>query len=280
MSDLKFSDIKIPPLPTVAMKVMIFDTTDPKNGVSELEKLINPDKGVSSELLKVANSAFYGRSGSVKLLKDAITLLGVKMVKNIIVLQSTKSLSKKLTGATFKKHLQDLPILSALIALDLSTPLGHKKIREELFLGALLHKIGMTILAQHYQHQYSDILQYSETGRKKLLTLEEEQFSVTSIDVGTKVFEQWKLPQQLREIISNQDFLPEEMDTISDYDRIIRLADLLARQMLGLYFSTDSEMFRDAIFDYYNAGSEIVEAFGEDYYDMILDHPFFELAAA
>ncbi len=279
MSRVDLSDIKIPPLPTVAMKVMIFDTSDPKNGSNELEKIIHPDKGVSSELLKISNSAFYGRSGSITNLKDAITLLGMKTIKNIIILQSTKSLTKKLHGITFKKHLQDLPILSALISLDLSSPLGQKKIREELFLGALLHKIGMTILAQNFSNEYSDLIQLSETGRKTLLELEQEQFGITHIDIGSKVFEVWKFPKMLRDIITNQHFFPEELDEVSDYDRLIRLSDLLARQMLDLYLSTELDGMLQAIFEHYSADEAIVEAFGPDYYEMIQDHPFFELVS-
>jgi HD-like signal output (HDOD) protein len=279
MGRIDLSNIKIPPLPTVAMKVMVFDTTDPKNGSNELEKIINPDKGVSSELLKISNSAFYGRSGSITNLKDAITLLGMKTIKNIIILQSTKSLTKKLHGITFKKHLQDLPILSALISLDLSNPLGQKKIREELFLGALLHKIGMTILAQNFSNEYSDIIQLSETGRKTLVDLEQEQFGVTHIEIGSTVFEVWKFPQMLKDIISHQYFFPEEIDEVSDYDRVIRQSDILARQMLDLHLSTEQEGMLHAIFEHYSADEALSEAFGTDYYDMIRDHPFFELVS-
>jgi hypothetical protein len=67
---IQFDESKIPPLPAVAARVMQFDPGSPNSSIATLERIISPDQGISAELLRVSNSAYYGRSGSIKTLRD------------------------------------------------------------------------------------------------------------------------------------------------------------------------------------------------------------------
>ncbi len=94
MIDLQ--DIQIPPLSTVTVRVMQFDPLGENASSQGLEQIVAPDEGVCSDLLRIANSAYYGRSGRVKTLRDAITLLGLKTVKNLVILLASKSMNHSL----------------------------------------------------------------------------------------------------------------------------------------------------------------------------------------
>lgn len=275
--NIQLSDIKIPTLPTVTVKVMLFDISNPNNGVPELEKLIQVDKGVTANLLKIANSALYGRSGSIKNLKNAITLMGVKTVKNLVVYQGTMKISAKLKGELYKTHLQYLPILTALIAFDLATPLGLKKLQQDLFLCGLLQKIGMTIFAVNYAEEYSEMIKSSEQGQKTLMQWEDEKFGIDYIELSLKVFERWNIPKMLEEVVAAQKYTLEQLTNSNDLSRLIRLSDILARRMLQLHISSELADIENAVFSFYQAPDEVIELFNEDYYEMIQDHPFFEL---
>ena len=175
---MHFSDLAIPPLPIVAIKVMSFDTDNPAGGSEELEKIISPDKAITTDIMKIANSAYYGRSGKVQTLREAITLLGMKTVKNLVMLKSNKQFTKTLNGEIYQKQLHELPVLTALIAFDLTNPLRLKRIREEVFLSGLLQKIGMTILALNFPTRYSELLELANTGVRDLLHVEKENFKI------------------------------------------------------------------------------------------------------
>ena len=84
-NSIKLEDINIPPLPSIAHKVLLFEG-DPVSGSSELEQIILPDKSICADILRIANSAFYARSKKVQTIRDAITLLGLKTIKNIVML--------------------------------------------------------------------------------------------------------------------------------------------------------------------------------------------------
>lgn len=276
-ANINLSNLIIPPLPAVAIKVTTFDSSNPTGGSEELERIISPDKSITTDIMKIANSAFYGRSGKVHTLKDAITLLGIKTVKNLVLLQANKQFSKNLKGDIYKKNLQELPVLSALIAYDLTIPLGMKNFKEDAFLGSLLRKIGMTILALTYLEQYSSMIQESIMGGKDLILLERETFHIDHVELGAKVFKLWNMPKGLQDVVSHQKFSHEDVAKVTHIDRITRLAGGLAFQMLGYELKEEDKLVEEAIFHSYNVPLEIRESFQKDYYEMIKDHPFFEM---
>lgn len=276
---IHLADLSIPPLPTVAIKVMSFDTENPAGGSEELERIISPDKAITTDIMKIANSAYYGRSGKVHTLRDAITLLGMKTVKNLVMLKSNKQFSKNLDSPIYKKTLQELPVLTALIGFDLTNPLGLKRIREEVFLAGLLQKIGMTILGLNFPTRYSELLELAITGVRDLIQVERENFKMDHIEAGTKVFKLWNMPTALQQSVGHQNFEPSAIDMMTDVVKLTRLAHILASRMLGFTIPDYDMKIEQVIYESYNFSPELKEAFGEDYYDMIKDHPFFEIMA-
>ena len=277
VNNLNLGNLVIPPLPAVAIKVSTFDSSNPTGGSEELERIIGPDKSITTDIMKIANSAFYARSGRVHTLKDAITLLGMKTVKNLVLLQANKQFTHNLQGEVYQKNLQELPILSALIAYDLTVPLGMKNFKDDAFLASLLRKIGMTILALNYLEKYTDVIDLSNSNGKDLITLEREAFQIDHVEIGTKVFKSWNMPKGLQDVVSHQNFLVEEVHKVSHIDKITRLAGCLAYQMLGYELKVEEKEIEETIFNFYNAPNEVRESFQKDYYDMIKDHPFFDM---
>lgn len=273
-SGIDLNDLKIPPVPSVMLKVLQFDSNS-AGGSAELEKIISPDKALSLDILRISNSSFYGRSGMVKTLKDAITLLGLKTVKNLVILQSKKQFTQTLIGSLFKKYIVELPILSSLVCFDLITPLGQKGLREGIFTLSLLRKIGSTVLAMNFSKRYQEILRLAEYGTKTIIQIERDEFNTDSIEVGIRVFKNWNMPEQYINIVKNQNFSQNEVNEVDDFDRVTRLGEIVSKKLLGSLNPPEEEELFDGIFAYYNAPQEIKEAFGPDYYDNIKDHPYF-----
>ncbi|MCP5497914.1 MAG: HDOD domain-containing protein [Leptospiraceae bacterium] len=275
---IKLNDVKIPPLSNVVYNVLTFDTEDPELGINELENIVASDKSISAGIIRLANSSFYGRSGKIHTLKDAITLLGIKTIKNLVFLFSKKKFNSSLQSELYVKFLQELPILTALVAFDLSSPLGMKKIGETVFLSALLRKIGMTILAINCVKQYAEVLKIYEFGVKNLYDIEEAKFTINSIQMGEKVFKYWKMPDIFLDVINNQNFSLEDLAVVSDVDRITRLAEILSLKMMNVtLLQTETEM-ETKILERYGKSKDIKDMFGAAYYEIIQDHPLYSLA--
>ncbi|MEM7180054.1 MAG: HDOD domain-containing protein [Spirochaetota bacterium] len=274
--DLK--SIEIPSIPEVMLKVANFNVEDPEKGSKELENLVSPDIGISSVIIRIANSSYYGRSGHVSSLKEAIRMLGVKMVKNIIILEQNKEINKRLKHSLLKKHLRKQPILASLIAFDIVSPLQQESLKENIFLMSLLRKIGMNILALNFKDNYINILRLYEFGVKSIFALEQEEFNSDSIDIGIRVFKFWKLPETFLSLVERQNFPVQEITEVSHEDRVTRISEILSKKMMELPILEAEEELLTALYDFYQTPDSVRQAFGEDYYELIKDHPFFELS--
>ncbi len=260
----------------VAIQVMQFDPNSDKASSYSLEQIITPDKGVSAEILRISNSAFYGRSGKVKTLRDAITLLGLKTVKNLVILLSTQSISGSLKGEMLVKYLQEFPIVAALVAQELCQKLGHKEFKDEIFVGGLLHKIGMTIFALNQSKQYKLLLETAEKRDRDFVEMERETFKTDHVEIGRTVFNTWKLPEQLKEIISEHEFDAARIGEMSDLVRLSALGSLVARELIGIPLFERDLSRKDALVAHYQAEDLLAKEFGEGRYALIQDHPFYK----
>ncbi|MBK8394096.1 MAG: HDOD domain-containing protein [Leptospiraceae bacterium] len=275
---LDLNKIRLPNLPIVFANVVNFDVDDPKNGVAELEKIISPDIAVTSSIIRSANSAYYGRSGTIRNLRDAITLIGIKVVRRMVINQYDKVLSDPLKDPAFVKYLRELPVLTSLISYDLLTPLNLKSLSGDIFVVSLLRKIGVNILALNFPEKYLKVLRLYEFGVKSLYDLERDEIGIDSIDIGKRAFHIWKMPEYFSKVISHQNFNVTELDVVSDIDRVSRLAEILAKQMKKITVMEKETELIPTILNHHKAPEGTLELFGEDYLSMIVDHPFMRIA--
>lgn len=171
------------------------------------------------------------------------------------------------------------PILTSLITLDLLGPLKLDHLKENIFTLTLLRKVGMIVLALNFTKSYKDVLKLASVGIKTVFELESEVFTANSIEVGKQVFKIWKMPEVYTHVVENQNFHPKEIKQVSDLDRVIRLAEIIADRHLLTPLTEDKVELEDLIFAHYEAPPELKELFlDEDYYDNLKDHPFLEMS--
>lgn len=277
-TNINLKDIELPALPEVITKIMDIDLDNISSGSKEIENIISPDLSISTNIIRIANSSYYGRSGRIRNLKDAITLLGVKMVKNLVLLEANKKMYKGLKAPIFKKYLREYPVLTGIIAMDLCmNPVANPQIKDEVFLAGLLRKIGMVIFALNFREQYIQVLRLREFGLKTIYQIEKDEFNIDSIQLGIKVFNNWKMPDYLLKVISNQGFSRSEIKNQTDIDRVTRLAEILAQKMINIPVLKDDERMANEIFKYYDASEATIEVYGDKYYESLKDHPFLKL---
>ncbi|MBP7284218.1 MAG: HDOD domain-containing protein [Leptospiraceae bacterium] len=272
---INLHEIQIPPLQEVMNRVISFDSNR-VGGSGDLETIIAPDKALCADILRIANSVYYGRSGTVSTLKSAITLIGLVTIKNIVILQFRKNFAKNLTQPLFQKHLHEIPLLTGLIAIDLSAPFGLKKLIDQIIISSTLRKVGMTILAQNLKLRYLEIIRLFEYGSKSLVQLEREELNIDHVQIGIKVFKIWKLPPSLLSVVANQSFTLAEIGHVEELDRLLRVSEILATKMLGIQSLEEDMEIVLTVFKLYQVPEDMIELFNEDYYSNIKGHPFFD----
>ena len=91
----------MPVIPDIATKILSIAESHIEISFKELEETIKIDPGLSAKILRVANSALYSRQKEITNLQMAITLLGFKNIKSLVLLVTASSLFTKRETAGF-----------------------------------------------------------------------------------------------------------------------------------------------------------------------------------
>ena len=113
------------------------------SSVADMNQAILNDGSLTARVLRLANSAFYNPSGEpIKTVSRAIVLLGFDVVRNIAL--SIKILDTVLRGVCHERAMHELVRMfhAAFQAKHLVGVLGGNRATEELFISAMLHRLG------------------------------------------------------------------------------------------------------------------------------------------
>ena len=150
---------ELPTLPTVVTKILSL-VEDNRSGASDITEAIMKDPALTSKILKVANSAYYGFSKEVSDLNRALALLGFNMVKSLAlsmgVLRSLPNQDNSSSFSISRLWLHSVRVATLLKEFG-STP-GHNEDQEYLFITGLLHDIGMVVFDQFFSDLFHKFL--------------------------------------------------------------------------------------------------------------------------
>lgn len=230
----KVDDMKV--LPEIINKIISL-TEDPDSTVEDMEKAILGDQILTTKILRLANSAYYGYARKISTISQATVLLGFQAIKSI-ALASTVSifLTSELKGYSLGKNelwtqSQTCAIVSRYIAKHIKYPSP-----EEAYVAGLLRDIGKTILNQHMEKEYSEVLNLVEEGNMSFLEAEKAILGFDHAEIGEKVAEKWNLPKALVDSIGHH-HTPEDSNINQLLVSIVHVADAITMMMgvgLGL----------------------------------------------
>jgi putative nucleotidyltransferase with HDIG domain len=221
--------IQLPALPTIAMEVVEM-VDNPKTSASKLGKLISTDQALTAKVLKIANSPFYGFPRKISTIDFAIIVLGYDALKEIVISISLVSSLQKKSDALFDaKGFWDHSITSGVLARRLARDLGYR-VSGEVFVGGLLHDMGISVLHRYFRNEYKRITEILEETDLNALEAEESVMGVTHAEVGGWLAERWNLPDHLVEAIRFH-HVPARADKNKDLVALIHVADMIACKM-------------------------------------------------
>lgn len=232
----------IAPLPTTANKAMAM-LNDPGVDITKLGNVIAVDPSFVGLLLKMVNSAFYGLRTRVSSVKNALVILGLNKLRQLILAVAVMQKFNQLPPAFSQKFWE-----SSVWAGEWAKELG-KNFRfeeaDELFVAGLLHNVGELIVMQCFYPEQQKINELIAAGRPKL-DAEREQLGGTHADIGSYLFGVWQLPPEvIQSTMYHHHDLPVVCATpnIKPHAYIVHLAAALA----GIDPSLDDFTYQDEL---------------------------------
>jgi len=218
----------LPTLPDIALKLLEL-TGDDDASIKELVQVISHDPAISSRVLKVANSAYYGFTWQITALDQAIPLLGLEMVRSLALSMKVFDYFRGIksggffTVSDFWLHC----VAVSAIARDFVqlVPLGP---RDLLFTAGLLHDIGKLFLMDVLRVRYLDLIRTVEKEKVQLHEMEKQELGMDHAQTGAILLERWEFPPEIITIIHDH-HLPLSQHSSVSVQAVI-LADSLARE--------------------------------------------------
>lgn len=235
---------KLIPRPDIALEVLeIAGETD--CNVPELAARIEKDPSLTANMLRLANSAYFGHMKKINSVRDIIVRLGLETVKMLAISSASVGLLKSpqeaynLEPGELWNHSYATAVLAAAIG-------RHAKVREDaaLYTAALLHDVGKIVLNRPLRQA----LLSGESPADEPDSLLQEQLLLHTNHalVGRALLQKWELSDQITWLIgSHHDALIIHADSIPS--RIVFLANWLDNT-LRLHASTAEELKIDKDF--------------------------------
>ncbi|HOB90635.1 MAG: HDOD domain-containing protein [Bacillota bacterium] len=229
----------LPPLPAVAAKVLEI-LKDPDADLTALVSIIEKDQALTAKILRVSNSAYYGLVRRISTVKDAVVTLGFNNMRNQVLALSAYSLMQgPASGYALEAgSLWDHSLCTGLCAEHLADTLGYKSIKDEVFIGGLLHDIGKTILSYYVSARFSNILERVDQLGQTFVEAERAELGFDHAEVGARVALRWNLPESLVSMIGDH-HKPDLKSVNAARVCLVHVADAIA-SMLGVGIGVDA----------------------------------------
>lgn len=227
-------DFEIPMLPHVAQQVLQ-RLNEPNLGFPELEGLVKQDQALAARVIKTANSAYYRGVHEVTNVSTAMSRIGLRAMKDIVISLGMQSTTFSVPG--FEETLEavwDHSIACAAISQDLARQLGQDT--DSAFLAGLLHDIGKPVIVLiccrlEAQQAKKLKLSVSESLKFKLPTLREEvipqAFEEYHTAVGTAVARRWNLSALIVDVVQNHHDYAKADKSFRKMCAIVNMANVL-----------------------------------------------------
>jgi HD-like signal output (HDOD) protein len=186
--------------PSASLDRILELASDCESGIDDLTAAIESDPAVTSRVLRLSNSAYYGQPGRVETVGRAIIVIGYR---NVVSLAACAAIAPVFRGDDPRVDRAALWLHSCAAAeaarLVASRGASDPSVA---YVAGLLHDLGIVVLSEVLGKEYGRVL---DACRRRRLSLAEAERQVLGVDHGWAagvLFERWSLPSRLLSAVS------------------------------------------------------------------------------
>ncbi len=215
-----------PGMPSAALKLLAL-IDDPAMRVSQIEEILRHDPGLTANVLRLANSAYFGIPSKIGSIRQAVILLGLKRLIQMVIAACVSAIMDKPVPG------YDLPpgelwrhSIAVSVAAEGLVKVLKIEAAEEIFTAALLHDVGKLVLGEYVKDDFKKI----ETAVSQGLSFEKAEtmaLGVNHADVGARILARWSLPAEIINAVQWH-HAPEQADQTSTMLDIVHAANFMS----------------------------------------------------
>lgn len=232
------SNLPTPPIVFTQIQKVL---NNPNTSAFDVAAILQEDPAISAKVLKLTNSAYYGLPKEVESVRQAVVIVGIEAVKNLVL---SASVFEAFSSDAIDKEYQDLFWRHSLGTAFAARLLAHKMKAtavfdaEAAFSGGMLHDIGKMVISVYMPEEAKKILEIkSQKTDQSDHKIEEQVLGYNHMQIGTLLAKEWKLPQKLIEAINFHHY-PQLNDSDNNLPYLVGLSNYLTH----LTFDYDPEV--------------------------------------
>ena len=279
-AELIGENLKLVSLPAIVAKINQL-LNDPNSSAADIAHTISQDPTLTVRLLKLVNSPFYNFPSQVDTLSMAVTILGTRQLRDLVIATTVVNHFKPAPGIdfdleTFWCHSISTGIAARTIGLSLSIANS-----ERLFIAGLLHDIGKMIMALLLPKEMESLNKVNKNTRVRIENPEEQIFGFTHGQLANELLNSWHFPETLSQPILYHHELGAADEFKTD-TAIVHVANVIANNIQAPISRDDDTVLKPEALDILGIDQATVESYYEQVYNMmddVLQLLYYDLAA-
>lgn len=192
-----FADIeRLEPFSPVAIALLEM-SFQPSVSAEEVAELVATDVGLTTKVLRLANSAMSGARREILSVKEAGVRLGVRAVAQLAMTAGARSFFMGMGSSTPRSNrgLWEESLTTALASQALASREKHDE-PELVYTVGLLQNMGHVVMDRFLDRQREDVLAFVDEGMS-MLAAEKKVFGMHHGEIGARIVSKWSMPGPL-----------------------------------------------------------------------------------
>ena len=169
---------------------------DPNSEMADIARQISMDPALTADLLKIVNSAQYMLSKRVDSISEAVKMVGIRGIKNLLFSYGTQ----KILGddTVDKKTLWEHSYKAAFYAFNLVKNFRRdRNLLDDAYVGGILHDMGKIIFSNVHPELLKKIKSFCSEKGLPASTFEDLSAGMNHAEIGALIAEKWNFPEGL-----------------------------------------------------------------------------------
>ena len=217
----------IPTMPEAGTKMLSL-LEEPDTEISEIEESLRYDPGLTANILKLANSAYFGIPSKIGSLRQAVVVLGFKRLVQLVVASCVSAVMNKsvpgydLPPGDLWRHSIAVSIAAEALVKD-----KKKGVSRDVFTPALLHDVGKLVLGTFVKEELEAIESIAAKG-VSFVVAENMILGTDHAEIGAQILTHWNFPSDVIQAVRwHHD--PDSPEKVNIQTDIVYLANLLCQ---------------------------------------------------
>lgn len=169
---------------------------DPKSEMADIARNISMDPAMTADLLKIVNSAQFMLSKKVDNIAEAVKLVGIRGIKNLLFSYGTQKILAD--DSEEIKQLWAHSYRTAFYSYNLAKNFRRdKNLLDDVYVGGILHDMGKIVFRNAHPSLMNSILKFSEEKGIPKENFEKLSAGLNHAEIGALIAEKWNFPENL-----------------------------------------------------------------------------------